>query len=101
MKKVKEKLRKDPLKSNRPELPVTGPGKEIYTNHCSLLMHAIRQEIDLEWCFFFLSGKGGRITSGMSLSAFVVKNIALQKADDSHPREAILKHAEVCYFVIY
>ncbi|XP_031554447.1 WD repeat-containing protein 70-like isoform X2 [Actinia tenebrosa] len=64
MKKVKEKQRKDPLMSNRPELPVTGPGK------------------------------GGRITSGMSLSAFVVKNIALEKADDSHPREAILKHAE-------
>lgn len=31
----------------------------------------------------------------MSLSSFVVKNLALEKADDSHPREAILKHAEV------
>ncbi|XP_032220941.2 WD repeat-containing protein 70 isoform X2 [Nematostella vectensis] len=64
MKKVKESDRKDPIKSRRPDLPMTGPGK------------------------------GGRVTSGMSLSAFVVKNLALEKMDDSHPREAILKHAE-------
>ena len=31
----------------------------------------------------------------MSLSAFVVKNLALEMKDDSHPREAILKHAKV------
>ena len=41
-------------------------------------------------------GHGGRITSGMSLSAYVVKNLALEMKDDSHPREAILKHAKVC-----
>jgi len=63
-KKVKEADRKDPVKSHRPELPVTGPGH------------------------------GGRITSGMSLSAYVVKNLALEMKDDSHPREAILKHAK-------
>lgn len=42
------------------------------------------------------------MTSGMSLSSFVVKNLALEKADDSHPREAILKHAEVrmLYFLM-
>ena len=45
--------------------------------------------------FSLIPGKGGRVTSGMSLSSFVVKNLALEKADDSHPREAILKHAEV------
>ncbi|KAJ7331618.1 WD repeat-containing protein 70 [Desmophyllum pertusum] len=42
-KKVKESDRKDPVKSHRPDLPVTGPGH------------------------------GGRVTSGMSLSAYVVK----------------------------
>ncbi|XP_068754209.1 WD repeat-containing protein 70-like [Montipora capricornis] len=63
-KKVKESDRKDPVKSHRPDLPVTGPGH------------------------------GGRVTSGMSLSAYVVKNLALEMKDDSHPREAILKHAK-------
>ncbi|KAJ7378457.1 WD repeat-containing protein 70 [Desmophyllum pertusum] len=63
-KKVKESDRKDPVKSHRPDLPVTGPGH------------------------------GGRVTSGMSLSAYVVKNMALEMKDDSHPREAILKHAK-------
>jgi len=42
-----------------------------------------------------LAGHGGRVTSGMSLSAYVVKNLALEMKDDSHPREAILKHAKV------
>ena len=41
------------------------------------------------------AGHGGRVTSGMSLSAFVVKNLAMEMKDDSHPREAILKHAKV------
>ena len=44
---------------------------------------------------FSFSGKGGRISSGSSLSRYVVKNIALQKVDDSNPREAILKFAQV------
>ena len=44
-----------------------------------------------------LAGHGGRVTSGMSLSAYVVKNLALEMKDDSHPREAILKHAKVNY----
>ena len=43
------------------------------------------------------TGHGGRVTSGMSLSAYVVKNLALEMKDDSHPREAILKHAKVNY----
>lgn len=30
----------------------------------------------------------------MSLTGFVVKNIALAKKDDKNPREAILKHAK-------
>ena len=45
------------------------------------------------WLFF--PGHGGRVTSGMSLSAYVVKSMALEMKDDSHPREAILKHAKV------
>ncbi|RMX49261.1 hypothetical protein pdam_00013566 [Pocillopora damicornis] len=63
-KKLKEADRKDPVRSHRPDLPVTGPGH------------------------------GGRVTSGMSLSAYVVKSMALEMKDDSHPREAILKHAK-------
>ena len=34
----------------------------------------------------------------MSLSGFVVKQIALSKVDDSNPREAILRHAKVNSF---
>lgn len=47
------------------------------------------------WCCGFFPGHGGRVTSGMSLSAYVVKSMALEMKDDSHPREAILKHAKV------
>lgn len=49
----------------------------------------------------FVAGHGGRVTSGMSLSAYVVKNLALEMKDDSHPREAILKHAKVQRFCQY
>ena len=49
------------------------------------------------FCVVLLAGHGGRVTSGMSLSAYVVKNLALEMKDDSHPREAILKHAKVNY----
>ncbi len=31
---------------------------------------------------------------GGTLSSFIVKNIALDKTDDSNPREAILRHAK-------
>ncbi|XP_067834812.1 WD repeat-containing protein 70 isoform X2 [Heptranchias perlo] len=60
-----EKDRLDPVKSHKPEPPVSGPGR------------------------------GGRVgTHGGTLSSFIVKNIALDKTDDSNPREAILRHAE-------
>ncbi|KAG9488427.1 hypothetical protein GDO78_007955 [Eleutherodactylus coqui] len=60
-----EKDRLDPLKSHKPEPPVAGPGR------------------------------GGRVgTHGGTLSSFIVKNIALDKTDDSNPREAILRHAK-------
>ena len=36
----------------------------------------------------------------MSLSAYVVKNMALEMKDDSHPREAILKHAKVNLLIL-
>eukprot|EP00794_Sanderia_malayensis_P015144 gene15144-16701_t len=64
MKRVKQDLRKDPVLSKKPDPPVTGPGS------------------------------GGRIRQGTSLSGFIIKQIALQKYDDSNPREAILKHAK-------
>lgn len=60
------KDRRDPLKSHRPELPLTGN-----------------------------TGMGGRIaTHGATLSSFIVKNIALQKVslEKEDPREALLKH---------
>ncbi|GLD55331.1 WD repeat-containing protein 70 [Lates japonicus] len=40
-------------------------------------------------------GRGGRVAAhGGTLSSFIVKNIALDKTDDSNPREAILRHAK-------
>ncbi|XP_068430214.1 WD repeat-containing protein 70 [Clinocottus analis] len=60
-----EKDRLDPKKSNKPEPPVSGPGR------------------------------GGRVANhGGTLSSFIVKNIALDKTDDSNPRQAILRHAK-------
>ncbi|XP_060546688.1 WD repeat-containing protein 70 isoform X1 [Pantherophis guttatus] len=60
-----EKDRMDPVKSHKPEPPVAGPGR------------------------------GGRVgTHGGTLSSYIVKNIALDKTDDSNPREAILRHAK-------
>lgn len=45
--------------------------------------------------FFFATGRGGRVgTHGGTLSSYIVKNIALDKTDDSNPREAILRHAK-------
>ena len=64
MKKVKAKQRADPVASHKPELPLVG------------------------------HGVGGRVKEGMSLTGFVVKNIALAKADTLNPREAILRHAK-------
>lgn len=44
---------------------------------------------------FFLTGRGGRVAAhGGTLSSFIVKNIALDKTDDSNPRQAILRHAK-------
>ncbi|XP_041328532.1 WD repeat-containing protein 70 [Pyrgilauda ruficollis] len=60
-----EKDRLDPMKSHKPEPPVAG------------------------------AGRGGRVgTHGVTLSSYIVKNIALDKTDDSNPREAILRHAK-------
>uniref|UniRef100_A0AAY4CGD6 WD repeat-containing protein 70 n=1 Tax=Denticeps clupeoides TaxID=299321 RepID=A0AAY4CGD6_9TELE len=60
-----EKDRLDPVKSHKPEPPVSGPGR------------------------------GGRVAAhGGTLSSYIVKNIALDKTDDSNPREAILRHAK-------
>ncbi|XP_058267356.1 WD repeat-containing protein 70 isoform X2 [Hemibagrus wyckioides] len=64
-KKQLEKDRLDPVKSHKPEPPVSGPGR------------------------------GGRVAAhGGTLSSYIVKNIALDKTDDSNPREAILRHAQ-------
>ncbi|GIY99911.1 WD repeat-containing protein 70 [Caerostris extrusa] len=65
--KTDGKDRKDPLRSQRPDLPVTGPGQ------------------------------GGRIASaGNTLSSFIVRNLGLKKKIDDtlDPREAILKYAK-------
>lgn len=66
---VRAKDRRDPVKSHRPELPLTGS-----------------------------TGAGGRLAShGSTLSSYIVKNIALQKVSDTKedPREALLKYAKV------
>lgn len=67
MRKRLEKARKDPVLSQRPDLPVTGPGQ------------------------------GGRIASaGNTLSSFIVRNLGTTKRVDDNvdPREAILKYAK-------
>ncbi|XP_038048587.1 WD repeat-containing protein 70-like [Patiria miniata] len=62
--KQSQKDRQDPVKSHRPDLPLK-------------------------------SGRGGRVGSGgASLSSYVAKVIAVNKKDDSNPREAILRHAK-------
>ncbi|CAG2227955.1 Gastrulation defective protein 1 homolog,WD repeat-containing protein 70 [Mytilus edulis] len=65
--KFEERQRKDPLKSRRPDLPITGPGE------------------------------GGRLAEkGATLSQYVVQSMILKKPDkyESNPREAILRHAK-------
>lgn len=65
--KQEEKVRKDPLKTRRPDLPVSGPGQ------------------------------GGRVgAQGATLSQYVVQQLVLKKPDpsDINPREAILRHAK-------
>jgi hypothetical protein len=64
--KHEERLRNDPVKSHRPELPISGPGKD------------------------------GRVAEhGGTLSQYVIRNIVLRKPDerDKDPRGAILRHA--------
>lgn len=44
---------------------------------------------------FSKTGRGGRVAAhGGTLSSYIVKNIALDKTEDSNPREAILRHAK-------
>ncbi|CAG5122060.1 unnamed protein product [Candidula unifasciata] len=65
--KQEEKVRKDPVKSHRPDLPVIGPGT------------------------------GGRVgAKGATLSQYVAQQIASRKADpyEKDPRGAILRHAK-------
>ncbi|KAK6179715.1 hypothetical protein SNE40_012016 [Patella caerulea] len=65
--KQEERVRKDPTKSKRPDLPVSGPGT------------------------------GGRVRErGATLSQYVVQSIVLRKPDphENDPRGAILRHAE-------
>lgn len=66
-KKYEEKVRKDPVKSRRPDLPINGPGE------------------------------GGRLAEkGATLSQYVVQSMILKKPDkyENNPREAILRHAK-------
>lgn len=65
VKKMKAKQRADPVASHKPDTPLA-------QGH----------------------GVGGRLKEGMSLTGFVVRNIALAKKDDMNPREAVLKHAK-------
>ncbi|KAF4527001.1 hypothetical protein B566_EDAN001548 [Ephemera danica] len=67
VKKQMEKDRLDPVKSHRPELPITA------------------------------KGQGGRVAaSGGTLSSYVIRNLGLSKKieDDQDPREAILRFAK-------
>ncbi|XP_062568772.1 WD repeat-containing protein 70-like [Saccostrea cucullata] len=66
-KKFEEKVRKDPIKSKRPDLPITGPGE------------------------------GGRIgMKGATLAQYVAQSLVKRKPDkyENDPRAAILRHAK-------
>ncbi|KAJ8306239.1 hypothetical protein KUTeg_016784 [Tegillarca granosa] len=65
--KYEEKVRKDPVKTKRPDLPITGPGE------------------------------GGRVAEkGATLSQYVVQSLVKRKPDryENDPRTAILRHAK-------
>lgn len=83
--KQMEKDRLDPIKSKRPDLPITsGQGKLLSNKY---LFHTFVE-------FFFI---GGRVaSSGGTLSSYVIRNLGLSKRvdDDQDPREAILKYAK-------
>ena len=92
MKKVKDKQRADPIKSRKPEIPLTGAGMDTINSYFSCSPPFFNGHIDI----LVLLGKGGRVASGISLSQFVSKNLAVKNLDDSNPRESILRHAKVC-----
>merc|ERR1712154_711137 len=65
--KAEERVRKDPVKSHRPDLPIHGPGT------------------------------GGRVSEkGATLSQYVAQQIVSRKPDpyENDPRGAILRHAD-------
>ena len=67
---------------------------EIWAQYTAVIMYH-RFVLFLIWGFSFEIGRGGRVgTHGGTLSSYIVKNIALDKTDDSNPREAILRHAK-------
>ncbi|KAI4892112.1 hypothetical protein NFI96_017896 [Prochilodus magdalenae] len=83
-----EKDRLDPMKSHKPEPPVSGPD-DVKSEGMCILPHVFLS------FYRFGAGRGGRVAAhGGTLSSFIVKNIALDKTDDSNPREAILRHAK-------
>ncbi|UYV64404.1 WDR70 [Cordylochernes scorpioides] len=103
--KQMEKDRMDPVKSHRPDLPVTGPGgvqfccfvSELF---CLFLVHIV-QTIMISIVSFLEKKKdhsqGGRLASaGNTLSSYIVRNLGLKKRvdDNMDPREAILKYAK-------
>ncbi|KAF1739994.1 hypothetical protein MXB_245 [Myxobolus squamalis] len=67
VRKLQIKARRDPFLTRKPEPPVYGPGQ------------------------------GGRLTTAMSLSAFVCKQMLpiVPPTDESNPREAILQYAQL------
>ena len=79
------KNRNDPVKSHRPELPLTGTSKYL---------------LIFVYLYIFIStaGMGGRTAQhGGTLSSYIVKQIALQKVSEiqEDPRQALLKYAKV------
>lgn len=63
-----------------------------YTNEFDLY---VLHHVAFSSLWVFQTGRGGRVAAhGGTLSSYIVKNIALDKTDDSNPREAILRHAK-------
>lgn len=86
LRKKQEKDRLDPVKSKRPDLPIT---------RFVDISFFVKMFTDINLNLF--SGQGGRVaSSGGTLSSYVIRNLGLSKRveDDQDPREAILKYAK-------
>lgn len=99
-KKFEEKVRKDPIKSKRPDLPITGPGMNLRPNsQCNadkknFLKTYPHTGVVIKHLY---TGEGGRLgVKGATLAQYVAQSLVKRKPDkyENDPRAAILRHAK-------